>query len=181
MTPKGGSGKHMQIEEVFNIKVKELQLQDDELRQKIVAIVKHDTAYKNSAIQERIEDFTEEFIEQHYSQQELKAEIQYNVDLYRNGYKVTIVVKVYPVQHPKAFMYEAIMRDMLFNYVYFEYTKERNEMGAILEQKLEPYVRLVELQEENEELKRELQEKRETIEELEERIEELERELEKSE
>ena len=169
----------MQIEEVFDIRVKEIELQDNELRQKIVAMVKHDTACKNSAIQERIEDFTEEFIEQHYSENELKAEIRYNVGLYRNGYKVTIMVKVYPVQHPKAFMYEAIMRDMLFNYVYFEYTKERNNMGMFVEQKLEPYIKLFELQEENEELKRELQEKRETIEELREKVEKLSRELER--
>jgi hypothetical protein len=167
----------MQIEEVFNIKVKELQLQDDELRQKIVAIVKHDTMHKNGVIQEIIEDFAEAFLRQNYSQQELKAEIQYNIDLYRNRYEVTIVVKVYPIQHPRAYRYEAIMKDMLFDYVYFSYTKERNEMGAILEQKLEPYVRLVELQEENEELKRELQEKREAIEELREKVKRLSREL----
>jgi DNA repair exonuclease SbcCD ATPase subunit len=181
LTPKGGSGKHMQIEEVFDIRVKKLQLEDNELRQKIIELVKKDTAYKNNVIQETIKTFAKAFSAQHYSEDELKAEIRYNVDIFDNGYSVTIAVVVYPVQHPRAFRNEVIARDIYFYYMYFSYEKERNVAGAMLEQKLKLYIRLAELQKENEELKRELQEKRETIEELEERIEELERELEKSE
>jgi len=163
----------MQIEEVFDIRVKELQLEDDELKQKVIEIVKKDTAYKNNVIQETIKTFAEAFLEQHYSENELKAEIRYNVDIFDNGYNVTIVVVVYPVRHPRAFRNEFIARDIYFYYVYFSYEKERNDMGAMLEQKLRLYIRLAKLQKENEELKRELQEKQETIEELEERIEEL--------
>ena len=154
-------------------------MQDNELRQRIIEIVKHDTVYRDSVMQERIKDLAEEFLEQNYYDNELKAEIKYDIDLFRNGYKVTITVIVYPLQHPKAFRYEAIMRDMYFNYVYFDYKKERNVLGAILEQKLEPYIRLIELQEENEELKRENAEMEETIEELRERVEKLSRELER--
>jgi len=160
----------MQTKEVWEIRYGQISVQDKELRSKIADMVKHDIAHRVNELQERIQRLVEEFIKQHYSQQELEAEIRYNIDLFKDGYTPYVSVSVFPVSSPDIQKYSNVINGGYTYYTSSLYVKERNVLGELVKTRLSIYEAYNTLLEEKIELEKKLKKAEERIKELEERL-----------
>lgn len=160
----------MDIQEVWNIRYKQISIQDKELRSKIVDMVKHDIAYRVNELQEAIQRLVKEFIEQHYSQEELEAKIQYDIEMQKDGYIPHVSVFVYPASSPDIQKYSSVINGGYAYYVHSSYVKERNMLGELIRSKVSIYEQYNILLEEKIELERKLMKAEARIKELEERL-----------
>ena len=160
----------MQTKEVWEIRYGQISVQDKELRSKIADMVKHDIATRTPELQKAIQSLVEEFIEQHYSQQELEVEIKYDIILFKDGYTPHVSVFVFPVSSPDIQKYRNVINGGYTYYTYSSYVKERNVLGELVKTRLSIYEAYNTLLEEKIELEKKLKEAEERIKELEERL-----------
>jgi len=168
----------MNIQEVWNIRYGQVSIQDKELISKIVGMVKQDIVHRVNELQERIQNLIKEFIEQHYSQEELEAKIQYDITLFRDGYAPYVSVYVYPVASPDIQKYSNVINGGYTYYTHSSYVKERNILGELVKSKLTIYEEYNKLLEEKNQLINELKEMTKQVEELQERLGEQEQQQE---
>jgi peptidoglycan hydrolase CwlO-like protein len=156
----------METKETWEIKINDEEIEDEQVKEEIKNLIRSDAQNFSDRIQEAISELKKSFIEHGYTEEDLTGEVKYIVNAYDNGYKLSIVVSVYPPRHA-VHKSRRVLHDAYIYYVHDEYTKARNEQGIAVKERLAPLARIVQLEKENAELKRK-------IEELEQRIKELE-------
>ena len=166
----------MKIQETWNVRYGNIEIKDKELLNKIAELVKNDIAHRVNEIYEKIQNLTKEFIEQHYSEEELEANVKYEVILYSNGYDVLVNVYVYPTFNPDVAKYGRVIAIGYTYYTSSSYVKERNMLGELIKGKVSIYEQYNKLLEEKIELEKKLKEAENRIKELEERLGEQEEE-----
>jgi len=126
---------------------------------------------KRDEIQRMLELFKSHFLGNGYSDDELVAETTIVIHAFRDEYSLDVNIKVYPRMHPSVAKYTNLL-SLYVSYMDKDYSKERNNIGQELKDRLNPLIRILELEKENEELKRRLNQCREELRECEEEGEE---------
>jgi len=175
MTPKRG-GENVEIKNTYEILVDREKLEDTDkqLIEQVISIVQIDTKPWQEDIRVVIEKYKNEYISQQYNESDLIAEVKHIVNLLDNGYRLTVELYVYPCMHPEIHKYKQIIRDAYINYMGESKTKERNDMGKAVKEKVAPLYKIIQLQRENYDLRKRLEIAQQQIEELRKRISELE-------
>jgi BMFP domain-containing protein YqiC len=168
----------MEIKEAWEITIDGMKIEDEQLREQVISIVRTDTKPWAEDIRVVIEKYKNQYISQQYSESDLIAEVKHLVNLLDNEYRLTVELRVYPLMHPEIYKYKQIIRDAYMNYMSESKTKERNDMGKAIKEKVAPLYKIIQLQRENFELRKRLEVAQQQIEELRKRISELEGEQE---
>jgi hypothetical protein len=164
----------MQRKETYEIAIDGVDIAPEQLKEQIKNLVRHDVERLGlqKEIQEAINRLVSEFLKQEYTEEDLTTEIKYKVNVFENGYRLSIYVYVYPLQHSDVSKFKNVLLDLYVYFMHADYTKIRNELGLTLKTNASVYYKLVQLQRENEELKTRLERAENRIKELEEKLEE---------
>jgi len=152
----------METGEIFDVRVGEtIRIDDEDVRKPIIDMVRMDFGSIQDKISEAVNELRQKFTELNYSDEELKAEVIYNVTLYREFYFLRITVRVFPACCKEASKETIVINDKERRFIDSDYPKERNQLGVRVKQKTKIYEEMYLL------VRR--------LEEMEQRLEELER------
>jgi hypothetical protein len=130
----------MEIGEIFDVRIGEsIRIEDDDVRSLIIDMVRMDIGNIRDKINSAVNELKQKFTELNYSDDELKAEVIYNVTLYREFYFLRVTVAVFPAWCRKAGKEDIVINDKEFRFIDKDYTKERNQQGIKVKQKIKPY------------------------------------------
>jgi len=148
----------MEIGEIFDVKVGEtIRIEDEDIRNLIIDMVRMDTGSIKDKVSSAVNELKSEFIKRNYSDEELKAEVIYNVTLYREFYFLRITVRVFPTCCEEANREVILINDKEIRFIDKEYPKERNLQGVRVKQKIKIYEEMFLLTRKLEEMRQKLE------------------------
>ncbi|MCI4408993.1 MAG: hypothetical protein JHC26_07865 [Thermofilum sp.] len=162
----------MEIREIYRTYLdRSNQIESPTINDLLVRHAKMTVEKKRDEIQKTLEYFKNQFLNNGYSEDELSGEITIVIHAFRDEYSLDVQVKVYPKMHPSVSKYTQFM-SLYVRYMDEDYPKQRNEIGQELKDRVNPLIRILELERENEELKHRINQYKEELRECEEKLEE---------
>jgi hypothetical protein len=168
LPPQGGEEEKMEVKEVYRTYLdRKEEIESPVVSDLLIRHAKMTVEKKRDEIQKTLEYFKNQFVSNGYNEDELSGEITIVIHAYRDQYSLDVHVKVYPKMHPSVSKYTQLM-SLYVRYMDDDYPKQRNEIGQELKDRVNPLIRILELERENEDLKHRLNQCREELRECEE-------------
>jgi len=146
----------MEVEEKYKVTVRGKEVADRQLAELLIKHSQKTTEGVKNKIQRAIENLKNEFLKQGYSEDELVAEVSTRIDAHIDSYGLDIHVYVYPRIHQDVYKHELILSSYFIKYTDEGYTKELNELGTNIKNRMTILIKMTELEEENEKLKQKI-------------------------